>query len=122
MDPHQYAPTAIMIITRTPARRTATTGRNGLLVTCSSARAPGFTDFMGARAFMDAASTVVDTMAAGFTDAAVSAAVAGTMTVFVAEDSRMKALNTVGASMVEAGFTAVAGFPAGGGVPAGGAG
>lgn len=57
-------------------------------------------------AFTVAGSTVVATMAAGFTEAEALAGAAGTMTVFEAEDSIMKALGTVAAFMVEEGSAA----------------
>ena len=90
-----YVPTATMIITPTLARRMATTVQIGLLVACSSAQARGFTDFMDVRAF---------------TEAGASVGVAGIMTVFEAEDSRMKDSDVeafVAANfMEEEGFTA----------------
>jgi len=105
-----YVLTATMIITPTLARRMAITDRIGSLAACSSAQARGFTDFMDVRAFPGAASTVVVTMAAAFTEAGASVAVAGIMTVFEAEDLNMKASDieafVATNFMEEEGFTA----------------
>lgn len=106
-----FALTATMIITRTRARPTATTARNGLWMECSSERGRGITGITGIVAFTAEATTVVATMAAGFTNAEASAGAAGTMTVFEAEDSIMKDSNTMAFmaanSMVEASSTDV---------------
>jgi len=73
---------------------------------CSSERGLGIAGITGIVAF-----TVVATMAAAITEAGTSAGVAGTMTIFEAEDSIMKALGVAAASMVEVSSTAtVAGF------------